>query len=481
MAAMSSTSSTDPFTDPPRTLPATPLPGSNASVLNRRAAIQALGGGLGLVGLAGALRASTDATGTGTHFRPRAKRVIQLFMNGGPYQGDLFDPKPALNRHSGQRPESVTLRTERPTGGLLASPFGFRRSGKSGVEVGKLLPRIGACIDDVCVLRSVYSDHANHGPALYMMNSGITTPTRPSMGAWLSYGLGCENENLPSYVVLCPGRPVRFNGLWSSAFLPGEHQGIYVNHSDLNPEKMIPYVRNSKVDPVLQRRQLELLSRMNSTHLRERGSDRLLEARLRSMETAYRMQFEASDAFDLAREPEATREAYGRGHFANGCLLARRLAERGVRCTQVYYGDGQPWDTHNDHNKLVPKLCANIDRPIAALLNDLKSRGMLEDTLVIWGGEFGRTPTSEKGSGRDHNHWGFSMWLAGGGVRGGMTYGATDDFGFRAVRDRVHVHDLHATILYLLGLDHQRLTYRHAGRDYRLTDVHGEIVEGIIA
>jgi uncharacterized protein (DUF1501 family) len=312
------------------------------------------------------------------------------------------------------------------------------------------------------------------------MNNGSITPTRPSMGAWLSYGLGTENANLPGYVVLCPGRPVRFAELWASAFLPGEHQGTYVNQTNLDPARMLPYLRNGSLAPHAQRRQLDLMRRLNEEHLAGRGADQALDARIKAMETAYRMQVEASDAFDVRREPERVREEYGPGHFAHGCLLARRLAERGVRCVQVYYGNGQPWDTHRNHNATTRKLCQDIDRPIAALLTDLKRRGLLDDTLVVWGGEFGRTSTSESGDGRDHNHWGFTMFLAGGGVKGGMAYGATDEFGFRAVEDRMHVHDLHATLLHLMGLDHERLTYRHAGRDFRLTDVYGQVVTKIL-
>jgi hypothetical protein len=301
------------------------------------------------------------------------------------------------------------------------------------------------------------------------------------MGAWLSYGLGTENADLPAYVVLCPGRPVRFAELWASAFLPGEHQGTYVNHSNLDPQRMVPYLRNPTLGPTQQRRQLDLLLRLNEEHLAERGPDRHLEARISAMETAFRMQAAAGDAFDLGREPQKIREVYGESHFAHACLLARRLSERGVRFVQVYYGDGQPWDTHRNHNATTKQLCQDIDRPVAALLMDLKRRGLLEETLVLWGGEFGRTPTSESGDGRDHNHWGFTVWLAGGGVRGGHAHGATDEFGFRAVENRVHVHDLHATILHLLGIDHEKLTFRFSGRDYRLTDVYGNVVREVLA
>ena len=417
----------------------------------------------------------------GPHFAPKAKRVIHLFMNGGPFQGDLFDPKPALEKYAGQRPKGADLVTERPTGGLLPSPFKFQPCGESGVPVSELLPNLSQCIDDMCVLRSVHADNPNHGPALLQMNNGTIVPTRPSMGAWFLYGLGTENCDLPGYVVLCPGRPVRFSILWNSAFLPSSFQGTYINHSKIDPATMIPHLTNSTWDAPTQRRQLDLLQQLNASHLEARAETSGLDARTQAIETAYRMQFQGSEAFDLNRESKETREAYGSSHFANGCLLARRLVERGVRFVQVYYGDGQPWDTHSGHNETVPKLCKDIDQPIASLLTDLKQRGLLEDTLVVWGGEFGRTPTSENGNGRDHNHHGFTMWLAGGGVKGGMTYGETDEFGFKAEVDKVHVHDLHATILHLLGLDHERLTFRHAGRDYRLTDVYGQVVHEIIA
>jgi uncharacterized protein (DUF1501 family) len=294
--------------------------------------------------------------------------------------------------------------------------------------------------------------------------------------------LGSDNENLPSFVVCCPGRPVRFAELWTNAFLPGEHQGTYVNHSNLDPNKMIPFLSNANPQFTAeeQLKQLNLMRDLNQKHLSQRGQHPDLEARIRSMETAYRMQMEASDAFDIQKEPAHIRELYGKGHFANGCLLARRLAERGVRITQVYYGNGQPWDTHSNHTQATKDLCKDIDQPVAALLSDLKQRGMLDDTLVLWGGEFGRTPSTEGSDGRDHNPWGFTVWMAGGGIRGGMAYGATDPFGFKAMEDKVHVHDLHATILHLMGFDHEKLTYHHAGRDYRLTDVSGRVVHEII-
>ena len=457
--------------------------------VSRRQILGQFRGGIGGLAAATALSPSSLSLGAthataavvGPHFRPRAKRVIHLFMNGGPFQADLFDPKPALLKYAGQKPPGADLLTERPTGGLLPSPFRFRRCGESGVPVSELLPKLGRHIDDICVLRSMHSDNPNHGPALLQMNNGTIIPTRPSMGAWFLYGLGTENRNLPGYVVLCPGRPVRFSILWNSAFLPSANQGTYINHSNTDPQTMVPNLRNSRWDRHSQRRQLDLLRKLNVQHQATRHHDAGLDACNEAMETAFRMQFQASDAFDLGRETKATRETYGTGHFANGCLLARRLVERGVRFVQVYYGNGQPWDTHSAHNETVPKLCQTIDQPIAALLSDLKQRGLLEDTLIVWGGEFGRTPTSENGTGRDHNHHGFTMWMAGGGIKGGMTYGETDDFGFKATVDKMHVHDLHATMLHLLGLDHERLTYRHAGRDFRLTDVYGRVVQEIIA
>ncbi len=455
-------------------------------LLSRRRMLSRIGGGLGHLGALGLLsrEALTSPSGSqahiGCHFAPRAKRVIHLFMNGGPFQADLFDPKPALKKYAGQRPKGADLVTERPTGGLLPSPFRFRPCGESGIPISELLPNLSRYSDELCIIRSLHADNPNHGPALLQMNNGTILPTRPSMGAWFLYGLGTENENLPGYVVLCPGRPVRFSILWNSAFLPSAYQGTYINHSKIEPANMIPHLRNPKWDTPTQRRQLDLLRQLHSESQAIHGAEEAFQARIQAMETAFRMQFQASEAFDLNREPQSIRKAYGTSHFSNGCLLARRLVERGVRFVQVYYGDRQPWDTHSKHNERVSQLCRDIDQPIAALLGDLKQRGLLDDTLLIWGGEFGRTPTSENGNGRDHNHHGFTMWLAGGGVRGGMTYGETDEFGFKAMHNKVHVHDLHATILHLLGLDHERLTFRHAGRDYRLTDVYGRVVKDIL-
>ena len=450
---------------------------------SRRQMVQALGGGFGSLALAQLHASAAIATPTKPllpHFAPKAKHIIHLFMNGGPFQCDLFDPKPALNKFAGQKPPGADLRTERPTGALMGVPFKFSQHGQSGLPISELLPNLSRHADDLCVIRSMHTDNPNHGPALFLMNNGSIVPTRPTLGAWLSYGLGSENQNLPNFVVFCPGRPVRFSELWSNGFLPGEHQGTYINHSNLDPRKMIPFLENAKLSPANQTKQIELMRQLNQEHSNERNADPALEARIRSMETAYRMQLAASDAFDISLEPTKTREMYGKGHFANGCLLARRLAERGVRFTQLYYGNGQPWDTHSNHTASTRNLCKDIDQPIAALLTDLKNRGLLDETLVVWGGEFGRTPTTENADGRDHNPWGFSMFMAGGGVKGGQAYGATDDFGFKSVENKVHIHDLHATILHPMGLDLEKLTYRYAGRDFRLTDVSGHVVSKLL-
>jgi hypothetical protein len=460
--------------------------------LTRRESLQRLGTGLGVLGLAGILAQDgslVNASGAvsplapkDAHFAPRAKHIIHLFMNGGPSQVDTFDPKPALEKYHGQRPPNADLKTERKTGGLMMSPFKFKRYGESGIEVSDLFPMVGSCIDDICVIRSMHTNIPNHEPSLLMMNSGETQPTRPSMGSWMLYGLGTENQNLPGYVVLCPGKPVVGPQLWSNSFLPGIFQGTHINHaSSLDPAKVIPHVNNHHLTKSSQRQQLDLLKRMNELHLENRGGlDNRLEARIESLEMAFRMQTEAQHVFDLSRETAATRDAYGKGEFANGCLAARRLVESGVRMVQVYYGNGQPWDDHEDIKNHAGKA-KNVDQPIAALIKDLKDRDLLKDTLIIWGGEFGRTPVAENGNGRDHNHHGFSMWLAGGGVKGGMTYGSTDEFGFAAVENKVHVHDLHATILHLMGIDHQKLTFRYSGRDFRLTDVHGKVVHELLA
>jgi hypothetical protein len=468
--------------------------------MNRRQMLCQIGGGFGALGLATMLSGEGLLTPTATaadapktpgadnplapkapHFKPRAKRVIFLFMNGGPSQVDTFDPKPAMEKYRGSRPDGAQLPTERAKGGgLLPSPFKFGKHGDSGIEVSELYPNVAKCIDDICVIRSMHTNTPNHEPSLLMMNSGETQPTRPSLGSWLTYGLGSENQNLPGYVVLCPGIPVVGPQLWGNSFLPGVFQGTHINNSSMDPKKIIQNVNNPNLPRSVQRQQLDLLQQMNEAHLKERGSDDQLEARIASLEIAFRMQFEAQEVFDLGRETAATRKAYGDGQFASACLMARRLAERGVRMTQIYYGNGQPWDDHGDILNHRNHAKAS-DQAIAALLTDLKQTGLLDETLVLWGGEFGRTPTSEGQKGRDHNSKGFSMWLAGGGIKGGMVHGATDEFGYAAVEKPVHVHDLHATILHCLGIDHERLTFRYSGRDFRLTDVSGVVQRDILA
>jgi hypothetical protein len=460
--------------------------------MTRREMLRRIGGGFGVLGLAGVLQSTCNAASGAadtnplalrqSHFPARAKRIIFLFMNGGPSHVDTFDPKPSLAKYNGQRPAALNaINTGRPAKTtLMQSPFKFAKHGQSGIEVSEIYPEIASCIDDICVLRSMHTNNPNHEPSLLMMNSGEMQPTRPSLGSWLVYGLGTENQNLPGYVVLCPGKPVVGPQLWSNSFLPGVYQGTHINNGSIDPKSLIRDVDNRYLTPPEQRQQLDLLNRMNQMHLSQRGTDLQLEGRIQSLEIAFRMQLEAQDAFDINREPENVRKAYGDGQFANACLMARRLAERGVRMTQIYYGAGQPWDDHGDilnHRKHAQAS----DKPIAALLRDLKSRGLLDETLVIWGGEFGRTPTSEGSKGRDHHALGFTMWLAGGGVKGGMVYGATDEFGMMAVENRMHVHDLHATILHLMGIEHERLTFRYSGRDFRLTDVHGHVVKDILA
>lgn len=475
-------------------------PASANTILSRRQMLCRLGGGFGALALTTMLSESGFLTSTLAqstppgaaglrhtldpkvpHFPARAKRVIFLFMNGGPSHVDTFDPKPALAKYQGQIPDAIQLKTGRKKGtGLMPSPFKSKAYGKSGIEITELYPEVASCIDDICVIRSLHTDNPNHEPALLMMNSGNMQPIRPCLGSWVTYGLGTENQNLPGFVALCPGKPVVGPQLWSNSFLPGIYQGTHINNKEIDPKKIIHDLNNHYLSQPAQQSQLDLLQKMNRLHLEQREQDPQLDARISSLELAFRMQFEAQDAFDIGKESEATRKMYGNGEFANACLIARRLAERGVRMTQIYYGDGQPWDDHADitnHRNHANKS----DRAIAALLKDLKSRGLLKDTLVVWGGEFGRTPTSEGAKGRDHHSLGFTMWMAGGGVKGGIAYGATDEFGFRAIEDRVHVHDFHATILHLMGLDHERLTYRYSGRDFRLTDVHGKVVEGILA
>jgi hypothetical protein len=465
----------------------------NPAQLTRREALHRLSAGFGAISLAGMMGAQAQAA-VKQQITPRAKRVIFLFMNGAPSHIDTFDPKPALKKYEGQQPSGKLYKAPK-TSGFMSSPLQFHKCGQSGIEVSESLPALGSIIDDCCVIRSMHTNVPNHEPALLMMNTGNLQPIRPSMGSWVLYGLGSENENLPGFVVLRPTPNIVVGpALWSNSFLPSEYQATGVITSDMSVDKLVANVRNSVLAPAQQRRQIDLIQKLNHLHAAKREQDHALEGQIKAMETAYRMQSAASDAFDISREPAKMREMYGDTPFGRSCLLARRLAESGVRYISVYYtsSSNQPWDTHSDHYKNHPKLCADSDRASAALISDLKQRGLLEDTLVVWTGEFGRTPYSQETQdknkqvdlmrrGRDHHHTAFSTLLAGGGIKGGLAYGASDELGMNAVEKKVHVHDLHATILHQLGLDHEQLTYRYAGRDFRLTDVYGDVVTGILA
>jgi hypothetical protein len=470
---------------------------------SRRELLARCGVGMGMLGLtqllgqSGLLTAQAKASDAVTplapkkpHFAAKAKQVIHIFANGGPSQVDTFDPKPALAKYAGKSLPTTNLRTERKTGAAFPSPFKFEKYGKSGVEVSELFANTAKHIDDICVIRSMHADVPNHEPSFLLMNTGEPRLIRPSVGSWVTYGLGTENQNLPGFVTMCPGGyPLQESQNWQAGFLPGIYQGTYVDSKFTEVEKLVEFVKN-KTAPAAQRKQLDLLAKLNGMHQAERPNDPQLEARIQSFELAYRMQTEASDAFDVTREPKHILDAYGQGEQARSLLLARRLIERGVRFVQVSHGPVQPWDSHDDLEKEHRRLAGQVDKAIAALISDLKRLGLFESTLIVWGGEFGRTPVVElptpgsnqgKLNGRDHNHWGFSVWLAGGGVKGGQAIGATDEFGFKAVENPVHVHDLHATMLWLLGFDHEKFTYRYAGRDFRLTDVYGNVVKEVLA
>jgi hypothetical protein len=465
--------------------------------MTRREMLRRCGAGFGTIGLAALLGNVTARATPGAdplaprppHFPGRAKYVIQILANGGPSQMDTFDPKPMLTKYHGKQ-LPINLETERPTGAALGSPFSFARYGQSGLEASELFaPLAAAHADDLCVIRSMYTDTPIHENSLRMMNCGASIMARPSIGSWVTYGLGTENQNLPGFVVLVPnGMPVAGADNWQASFLPGSFQGTYIETKDRTAAELIENLRNPFLSGDEQRAQLAFATALNRRHLAQRN-DPALESRIHSFETAFRMQTAATDAFDYEREPEHIRALYGNTAQAKQMLIARRLVERGVRFVQVWHGTLQPWDSHDKIETAHRRLAGESCQGITALLTDLKQRGLLGETLVIWGGEFGRTPTveiSQNGkieptAGRDHNHHGFTMWMAGGGVKGGMVHGATDDFGFKAVENRVHVHDLHATVLHLLGLDHERLTYRHSGRDFRLTDVHGRIVRELLA
>jgi hypothetical protein len=472
--------------------------------LTRREFLNRCGMGLGALGL-GALMSGTSSllaetatpagfinplTPKSPHFPGTAKRIIHIFANGGPSHVDTFDPKPALEKYHGKA-IPLQLKTERKTGAAYKSPFKFKKYGQSGIEVSELFPHVAESVDDLCIIRSMHANVPNHEPSLLLMNCGEARLVRPSMGSWVTYGLGSENQNLPGFISMCPGGyPIQESQNWQSGFLPGVYQGTYIDTANTKLEKLVENIRNNYTSMPDQRAQLDLLQKLNQRHREKRQNDAQIEARIQSFELAYRMQMDASDAFDITKEPQHIRDMYGEGTQSRQLLIARRLLEKGVRFVQVWHGAGQPWDNHDDIEVNHRKLAKECDQGIGALLKDLKQRGMLNDTLVIWGGEFGRTPTVElptpgsnagKINGRDHNHHGFSMWMAGGGVKGGHVHGATDEFGFAAAENKVHVHDLHATIMKLLGFDHEKFTFRAQGRDFRLTDVHGHVVQDLIA
>lgn len=503
--------------------------------VSRREALRRVGNGFGMMAFAGMLGQSMAKAGLTAgagvpgaiqlDYPQRVKRVIFLFMNGGLSTIDAFDPKPALEKYDGQPMPGGAIATERRTGELMKSPFKFKKYGHSGMDVSELWPHLAEVADDICWVRSVYTEIPNHEPSCLMMNTGANQAGRPSMGAWLTYGLGTENQNLPGYVVLCPELPTTVGQpLWSNGFLPAINQGTFISNKvqtlgpdgqplmepaateakaekdkdgkeklkkivvekNFDPKKILNFVNNPKFSLAEQRRELDLLQKLEKLRGEEAG-DPQVEAVIKSMETAYRMQTEAPEVFDVRKESQATLDMYGPGDVARGALTAVRLVEKGVRMVQLYYSKGDPWDAHGDI--MAHKINAkNSDQAFAAVIKDLKARGLWKDTLVVCGSEFGRTPVREVGGmggsvkrGRDHNPFGFTMWLAGGAVKGGSIYGATDDFGFKAIDKPVHVHDIHATILYLLGIDHLKLTYRYSGRDFRLTDVAGNVLHDLLA
>jgi hypothetical protein len=425
-------------------------------------------------------------------FPMRAKRVIFLFMKGGPSQVDTFDTfdeKPLLARDDGKPLPFAKPRVQfAPTGNLLRSPWKFSRFGQCGMSVSELFPHVAKHVDDLCFIHSLHGTNAAHGGALLKLHTGSDNFVRPSMGAWVTYGLGTENANLPGFVTICPTLAHGGVNNWGSAFLPAWSQGTPLGVASQPASKAaMKYVRSERVSASLQRAQLDLAEELNRAQLGTASARDELEARIQSFELAFRMQSEMPAVQDLSGETAATLSLYGINdpvteNFGRQCLMARRFAERGVRFIQVTHSDANvQWDQHSDLKQGHEKNAREVDRPIAGLLADLKSRGLLDDTLVLWSGEFGRTPTAQGNNGRDHNPSGFTVWLAGGGVRGGMRYGETDDYGFFAARDKVHIHDLHATLLHLLGIDHERLTFRYSGRDFRLTDVAGKVVKAIVA
>jgi hypothetical protein len=460
---------------------------------SRRALLRQSACGFGALALADLLRAGGapppiadgPLAARRPHFAPRAKRVVFLFMHGGPSHIDTFDHKPLLQRDHGKPlPFAKPRVTFAETGNLMASPYRFAQHGDSGAWVSEIFPNVARCVDRLCFLKGLHGSNDAHGGALLKIHTGSDTFVRPSIGSWALYGLGSENQNLPGFVTICPTLGHGGVNNWSSAFLPASYQGTPLGNASVPSDQAAVRHLHGDLPRPLQRDQLDLLHELNRQHAEARPGDDVLQARIESFELAFRMQMEAPTVLDTANESEATRRLYGlhepgTANFGRQCLMARRLLEAGVRfvqCTHSY-----KWDQHGNLEADHRKNAGEVDRPIAGLLTDLQQRGLLEDTLVWWGGEFGRTPTSEGGNGRDHNPHAFTHFLAGGGVREGFAHGATDDYGYYATEDRMHVHDLHATLLHLLGLDHERLTFRHAGRDFRLTDVEGKVARAILA
>jgi len=466
--------------------------------MTRRHLLRRSACGFGLMGLAGLLAASDVAnplSPKASHFPAKAKRVIFLFMHGGPSHLDTFDPKPRLIQDHGKplpfkRPLTFA---EGSTGNLLKSPWQFKQHGQSGIPISELFPHVARHADELCILRSMVGDSVAHGGATLQLHTGSNTFTRPSMGSWVVYGLGTENQNLPAYLTLKPGLSHGGAKKWSSGFLPAAYQGTAVGLGGVPLEQIaepIEHLHNRGLTPEQQRYELDMIQKMNRASAALHQSDPELEARIQTFELAFRMQTVAPEAFDVSKESAATRQLYGMDEpetadFGWQCLMARRLAERNVRFIQISheYGPGNEvgWDAHTELIRLHTRTALQVDRPIAGLLTDLKARGLLDETLVVWGGEFGRTPIAEAGDGRDHNPYGYSMWMAGAGVKKGFIYGATDDFGYYAVEDRMHINDLHATMLHLVGLNHEQLTFNYGGRPFRLTDVAGKVATKILA
>ncbi len=462
----------------------------------RRRMLQSTAIGFGQLAFATMLGESSCAESPALPFAPknpriaaRAKRIVFLFMKGGPSHVDTFDPKPMLDRDHGKPlPFDLPRVTFAKQGDLLKSPWKFQQHGQSGLPVSELFPNVAKHVDDLCILRSLHGTNPAHGGALLKLHTGSDQFVRPSMGAWISYGLGSENENLPAYITICPTLAHGGVNNWGAAFLPAYCQGTPIgNASQSAKSAFVKHIRNDRLDAAAQRQQIELIAAMNRGHMDIVGQEQVLQGRLDSFELAFRMQTDMPEAQDLNDETQATHKLYGiddpvTENFGRQCLMARRFLERGVRFVQVTHSDSDvQWDQHSNLHTGHTENAKEVDLPIAGFLTDLKTRGLLNDTLVLWGGEFGRTPTSQGNNGRDHNPHGFTMWMAGGGVKAGFAYGATDDYGYYALENKIHIHDLHATILHLLGLDHERLTYRYSGRDFRLTDVGGHVATDILA